>query len=133
MYLKKPIDEEATDAMLINLSVREKRLRPDPACDWCGDPPAVVYAASQTTAGEKVQCWRWAACSRCERMIDNGNWEAITRKVTARFKRYFTAKLELQYGSAVPDDLIQKAVQHSLKQFHDYAVLHMSPGGGKTA
>jgi hypothetical protein len=142
-YLKKLVPAADLDALRINLSVKEdaltadpglpdyvQRVRhsPEPVCDWCADAaPVYVYAASRTSAGEAARCWRWLACERCNRMIENGNWDALERRVAARFTKFFAAKLESRYKGGVSASLISEAVHSSLKQFHDYAIVEGEP------
>jgi hypothetical protein len=148
-YLKKMIGEYDRDVARLSLSVRRDvsdpevnagnavdtaRLSAEPVCDWCGDSePVVVYASRRMSTGEDRQCWRWFACERCERMVERGNWDALERKTIARYKKFFGAKIQAEFGH-VPDSLVNEAVASALQQFHDYAVYltDTTPGGGKS-
>jgi len=137
-YLKQAVPAADIDTLRINLSVKEdaltadpkapgyvQRVRhsPEPVCDWCADAaPVYAYAASQLSTGEAGRCWRWLACERCSRMVDNGNWDALERRTAARFKKHFAEKL-----GNVSDALINEAVRHSLNQFHKYAIVEGEP------
>lgn len=117
MYLKKVLDAQAIDAVRINLSVQEQKLRSEPSCDFCGDSPHVIYAASRMSTGQPQQCWRWMACTTCEHMVDNNQWDAVEQRTTARFKQFFRARVP-----GATDATITKAVVLALAAFHSYAV-----------
>jgi hypothetical protein len=146
-YLRKQIDETDEAAARINLSQKEDvrtaaldtpaskmRVLPTPQCDWCADGvPLYVYASSRTSTGEFRQCWRWMACAKCNRDIENGNWSALERRVRARFKQFFGAKLaEIGKDRPVPESLIDEAVRASLSEFHLY-VITCKPVSGREA
>jgi hypothetical protein len=116
MYLKKKIDEEDMDRMRISLSVQERKLSPEPHCDFCGEPhPAFIYAASQTTSGEDIQCWRWAACKDCSHLIDTDQTSVIERKIVAWLKK----KVELPN---VSESVLLFIARESMRTFEDFAV-----------
>ena len=156
-YVKKPTDREWEEATRINLSTKEDkripgassdplqtRILPVPQCDFCADAePVVVYAATRTTDGRDVPCWRWAACKRCDRAVTNDNWGSLQRYMTSRFKQFFAARMGVEFkGRPVPDSLVMDAVAHSLDSFHQYAIreddpdkdtlIQLLPGGGKS-
>ena len=123
-YLRKQVDNEATEAARAAIALLDKDKRispsPDPVCDWCTDGvPIWVYASRRMASGEYRECWRWMACLRCSRAVENGNWDVLHRRVAARFKKYFFAK---HPGTSVSDALVDEAVAESLKQFELYAI-----------
>jgi hypothetical protein len=134
-YLKKELDAQALAAIRVNLSTRDQKLSPEPVCDWCGEAePVVVYASKRMANGRFQQCWRWIACPRCERMIERENWDALRRRVTARFKKFYGAKLENRFGQgAISDDLIQDSVKVSLDAFFEYGIQATQDPGGTNA
>ncbi len=156
-YFKKPFDHESDENVRRNLSTMEDaripgsdtrlghgRVLPVPQCDWCGEAePVVVYAAKRTTDGRSVPCWRWATCERCDKAVMHDNWDALQRRMASQFKKFFTARLAVEYpGRPVPDSLINEAIAHSLDDFHQYAIRmddperdtlkQLLPGGGKS-
>jgi hypothetical protein len=127
-YLKKQLDARAIDTIRINLSTQGEKLSPEPVCDWCGeDAPEFAYASKRMASGEWQACWRWLACKRCDRMIENENWDALERRTKARFKKLFGAKMQNEFKGEVSEDLISSAVissavKVSLDAFHEYGI-----------
>ncbi len=113
MYLKKTLKTSDLDDMRDVLSHRKAKLYPDPVCDICGsDVPVVVYAANRMSTGEVRECWRWTACQRCSRDIDNDNWEAIRRRLIQW--------LNLKTPKALAH-LMPLAADHVLNDFKQFA------------
>lgn len=146
-YLRKPVDQIDEQAARANLSGKqdartapegtpatEMRIAPTPQCDWCADGvPLYVYASSRMSTGEFRQCWRWMACLKCNRDIENGNWAALERRARARFKLFLGDRMAAMFkGRPVPESLITEAVKTSLADFQLYAVTLNETGGGKT-
>lgn len=133
-YMRKQIDSTDETHARENLSTRvdarvseadasQGRILPVPQCDFCADAvPCYIYAAERMSTGEARRCWRWMACTKCARMIEHGNWDALNRRVVARFKKFFAAKYEAQFRGKVTDGMIHEAVTESLQQFHNYVV-----------
>lgn len=120
-YVYKRISDEGMDTMRIQLSVREKKLSPEPHCDFCGDPnPTVVYASNVMSTGERTPCWRWCACVRCHELVIINDWETVIHNLTA----WLAGKLE-----GVPPSMCEEAARHSFKDFLRYA--QTIPGGGR--
>lgn len=114
MYVKKYLDEEAIDGMRLNLAAQERKLSPEPVCDFCGDPkPLFVYAAWKMSTGEMRDCWRWCACGDCSHAVDMESWEVIEAKVLHRLH----GLLPVSKGSP----LILSAVRLAIEEFHRYA------------
>jgi len=113
-YRKKTLDAVDLDNARVHLSVQERKLSPEPVCDFCGDPPRVVYASSRMSTGVFMECWRWMACGRCERLVDANDWGSVQRRVVGRFKKFFPMD--------VSDTTITLAVRAALDEFHEYAV-----------
>lgn len=116
MYLKKKITEEDLDRMRISLSVQSKKLGPEPHCDFCGDPaPIFHYAATQTTAGEDVECWRWAACKDCSMLIDREDFFTIERKIV----RWLKTRVGVP---DVPDFILHLVAREAMRSFHEFSI-----------
>lgn len=119
-YLKKRLDEEGTDMMRINLSVRERKLSAEPVCDFCGDEhPVFVYASTRMSTGETQQCWRWCACEICSTAIDVEDWNTVESRLIRRLSDLLPS---LMRGSP----LILKSVKYALEDFKHYVVLNIS-------
>ena len=100
-YLKKLLSAEELDAMRKRLATRAEKLYPDPVCDICGsEEPHWVYASQRMSTGEVRECWRWTACPRCSRDIDNGNWDAIKRRLVAWLALQMPHALDYQLSEA---------------------------------
>jgi hypothetical protein len=117
MYLKKPLTAQDLAAVRNQLVSVQEKLSAEPCCDWCGDPPVVVYAARRSSTGVFERCWRWMACAKCEALVDADDWDTIKVRTVARFKKFFGTRLP-----EVPDSLVREAVASALAQFHKYAI-----------
>jgi hypothetical protein len=115
-YVKKRLSPRDLDNMRIDLSVQEKKLSPEPHCDFCGDPhPVFVYAASQTTAGEDVKCWRWAACQDCSNLIDTETFEGVEEKIA----QWLVKKLDL---TDMDRTFFRAIAKNAMRTFHRYSI-----------
>lgn len=114
-YMKKRLDDEGKDNMRITLSVQEKKLSPDPVCDFCGDlTPTFVYASYRMSTGQMYDCWRWCACEVCSGAIDREDFKVVEERMLHRLH----ALLPLVKGSP----LILSAVRLALDEFHRYVI-----------
>lgn len=99
--------------MRIALSVRQRKLSPEPVCDFCGqEEPIWVYGSSRTSAGEIRDCWRWAACYSCSYLIDSDDWEPIRQKLLKWLERRGPA----------PRLVLLQAIDMSLDEFHFFVL-----------
>jgi hypothetical protein len=112
-YLKQSLSDEITDTLRANLSVREKKLSAEPVCDFCGDHPVVIYAASRMSTGQIRQCWRWCACPTCERLVDSDQWAEVQNRLISKLMKMLPG---------MPRKLVASAAGVSLHEFIRYAV-----------
>jgi len=54
-------------------------------CDFCSGRPIMARYHAESFVVESVtvfeSCGDWAACSKCEALIDAGNWDELVRRV----------------------------------------------------
>ena len=112
-YLKKRLDETAVDNMRINLSVQQHKLGSEPVCDFCGQAETIwVYGSHRMSTGQVIDCWRWAACAKCSRLVDNNNWDAIASRVSSRLNQILR----------IPAYQCKVAAMFALQEFHKFAI-----------
>lgn len=84
-----------------------------PVCDFCGvHAPSTLYAATHTSEGQAINCWRWAACPDCHALVEDGNWQTLLRQITETLRPNMTD---------VPDAVLDDAAVHALTTFLLYA------------
>jgi len=84
-FLCRPLTPEDLATFRANLAMLPKDMlwkgRTEPQCDFCAHPvPAFCYAASETTSGEKIDCWRWLACVDCHAEITRNDFDALEKR-----------------------------------------------------
>jgi hypothetical protein len=103
-YLRKPIDAHALGA-----------IQSPPVCDFCAlHAPAFVYAATQTSAGQKIECWRWCACPDCAAQVESDNFVPLIMQITNM--------LSQKMGALIPPKVLRQAADQSLGEFRKYAI-----------
>lgn len=88
-YMHMALDEETKQGFqrnLDNLPIHQRyRRKRTIQCDFCsGDDPQYAFAASRTTDGRLVKCWRWLACQTCRDIIESGDFKALERRSASR-------------------------------------------------
>ena len=122
-YMKKKLTPEVIDGLRINLSAQDKKLSPDPVCDFCGnDTPVVVYAAIRMSTGEYKHAWRWCACAMCEMLLDDNDSAGVIRRIVDR--------MVFLTGGRFSRELVIQAANAAFKTFTRYAVTLEEGGEG---
>src|SRR5258708_8876740 len=81
-------------------------------CDFCADPhPVWVYAARRMSTGAPIECWRWAACAECARVITDADWATLKLRMVYSFLSVVTEDLPLP--------LLFEAIESSLQTFFE--------------
>lgn len=122
-YVKKHLTPEVIDSMRISLSAYEKKMSPEPVCDFCGDDtPVTVYAAMRMSTGEYRHAWRWCACSTCEMLLDSDDTTGVINRIINR--------MEFLTGGKFSRPLITQAASAAFETFTRYAVSIDERGDG---
>lgn len=85
-------------------------------CDFCAEfEPSYVYRATRMSTGEDRPCWRWCACVRCSRLIDDDNWDSMLEVIASRVAT-------MPGLGSIPLEAIRTAVRTMMKDFQQFAV-----------
>lgn len=113
MYLKKEFDPQTNRELQANLAVTPyPKMSPTPICDFCGNFPKFVYAASRMIDGTIRPCWRWCACRNCSQLIEVQSWSGLAMRLIHR----------MEYLFGHPAETFIPVVDEYLKQFKAYSV-----------
>jgi hypothetical protein len=113
-FLKTEYTDELADSLRITLSIEPMKLGPEPVCDFCGfQQPVVLYASDRMSTGERQQCWRWCACSICDRLVTANDWDGLRNRIADRLSAMlsFVGRREIDH-----------VVRQVFEDFLNYAV-----------